>query len=93
MLKQKKKQKRAVVKPFDQPKVGNLLKCPYCGNEKGFFEITDDVITTTHYVQNRDGSFTIENKSSQSLGDVKLFCGNCEEDLSSFHQRFSEMIF
>jgi hypothetical protein len=24
---------------------------------------------------------------------VKLFCGNCEEDLTTFHQRFSEMIF
>lgn len=78
---------------FRPPKVANLLKCPYCGNEKDFFEITDDVITTTHYVQNADGSFTIEERSSQSLGDVKLFCGNCEEDLSSFHQRFSEMIF
>lgn len=76
-----------------EPRVGNLLKCPYCGNESDFFEITDDVITTTHYVQNSDGSFTIENKNSQSLGDVKLFCGNCEEDLTSFHQRFSEMIF
>jgi hypothetical protein len=79
--------------PMPQPKVVNLLKCPYCDNDKDFFEITDDVITTTHYVQNKDGSFTIEEKSSQSLGDVKLFCGNCEEDLSSFHQRFSEMIF
>ncbi|TKB27191.1 hypothetical protein FCL47_06590 [Desulfopila sp. IMCC35006] len=78
---------------LDQPKVGNLLKCPYCGNESEFFEISDDVITTTHYIQNKDGSFTIENKNSQSLGDVKLFCGNCEEDLTSFHQRFSEMIF
>lgn len=78
---------------LDQPKVGNLLKCPYCGNELEFFEISDDVITTTHYIQNKDGSFTIENKNSQSLGDVKLFCGNCEEDLTSFHQRFSEMIF
>lgn len=78
---------------FRSPTVANLLKCPYCGNETNFFEITDDVITTTHYVQNSDGSFTIESKSSQALGDAKLFCGNCEEDLTSFHQRFSEMIF
>lgn len=79
--------------PLRPPRVANLLKCPYCGNEKNFFEISDDVITTTHYIQNEDGSFTIEDKSSQALGDVKLFCGNCEEDLSSFYQRFSEMIF
>jgi DNA-directed RNA polymerase subunit M/transcription elongation factor TFIIS len=89
----KKMQKRATRALLEQPTVGNLLKCPYCGNESDFFEISDDVITTTHYVQNKDGSFTIENKNSQSLGDVKLFCGNCEEDLTSFHQRFSEMIF
>lgn len=75
------------------PVVANLLKCPYCNNETNFFEISDDVITTTHYVQNRDGSFTEEKRSAQSLGDVKLFCGNCEEDLSSFYERFSEMIF
>jgi DNA-directed RNA polymerase subunit M/transcription elongation factor TFIIS len=76
-----------------QRKVGNLLRCPHCGNDRSFFEITDDVITTTHYAQNPDGSFTIEEQSSQALGDVKLFCGNCEEDLTVFHQRFSEMIF
>lgn len=79
--------------PFHQTIVANLLRCSHCGNESDFFEITDDVITTTHYVQNKDGSFTLENKSAQSLGDVKLFCGNCDEDLTSFHQRFSEMIF
>lgn len=79
--------------PYSQPTVANLLRCPYCGNETNFFEITDDVITTTHYIQNKDGSFTIESKSSQSLGDVKLLCGDCEEDLTQFHQRFSEMIF
>jgi hypothetical protein len=78
---------------FSQPAVVNLLKCPYCGNDTNFFEISDDVVTTTHYVQNRDGSFTLEQRSSQSLGDVKLFCGACEEDLSTFYQRFSEMIF
>jgi len=37
--------------PIGLPKVGNLLRCPYCGNESEFFEITDDVITTTHYIQ------------------------------------------
>ncbi len=79
--------------PFSKPKVANRFKCPSCGNDRDFFEITDDVITTTHYVQNPDGSFTIEDRSSQSMGDVKLFCGNCDEDLTLFHQRFSEMIF
>jgi hypothetical protein len=79
--------------PYTQPKVVNLLRCPHCGNASNFFEISDDVITTTHYIQNEDGSFTLEEKTSQSLGDVKFFCGNCEEDLTSLHQRFSEMIF
>lgn len=76
-----------------KPTVANLLKCPYCGNNRTFFTITDDAITTTHYVQNADGSFTLEERSSEIMGEVKLFCGNCEEDISSFHQRFSEMIF
>ena len=43
--------------------------------------------------QNPDGSFTLEENSSQPLGSINLFCGNCEEDLSPFHQRFQEMIF
>ncbi len=73
--------------------VANLLKCPNCGNDREFFEITDDVVTTTHYIQNPDGSFTLEERTSQTMGDAKLYCGNCEEDLSDFHQRFSEMIF
>jgi hypothetical protein len=74
-------------------KLVSLLRCPSCGNEKRFFEITDDVVTTTYYIQNADGSFTIDTQSSEILGDAKLFCSDCEEDLTSFHQRFSEMIF
>ena len=77
----------------NKPSVANLLKCPNCGNDREFFEITDDVVTTTYYIQNPDGSFTLEERTSQTLGDAKLYCSTCEEDLSEFHQRFSEMIF
>lgn len=79
--------------PIKQTKVANRISCPNCGNDHSFFEIADDVVITTHYVQNPDGSFTLEESSSQPFGSVKLFCGNCEEDLSPFHQRFQEMIF
>ncbi len=73
--------------------MANLLRCPQCGNESDFFEVTDDVVTTTYYTQNSDGSFSISHRNSESLGGVRLFCGNCEEDLTSFHPRFVEMIF
>jgi len=74
-------------------KVANRIVCPHCGNDLNFFEIADDVVITTHYVQNPDGSFTVEEHSSQPFGSIKLYCGNCEEDLTPFHQRFQEMIF
>ena len=77
--------------PSGEP-VGRIV-CEQCGNNTEFVEIAENVQITTHYVQNPDGSFTIEEQTSQALGDVKLYCGNCEEDLTAFHQRFSEMIF
>ncbi len=76
-----------------EAKVANRVICPHCGNDTSFFEIADDVVITTHYVQNTDGSFTLEENSSQPFGSIKFFCGKCEEDLSQFHQRFKEMIF
>ena len=70
-----------------------LIKCPNCGNDSDFLEVADDVILTTHYRQNRDGSFTQEGDESQIMGDIKLFCGECNADLSHFHARFLEMLF
>jgi len=76
----------------DRPAV-NLLSCPSCGNNEDFIEVAENVIITTHYVQNPDGSFTPGEDNSQILGPVRLICGECEEDLTAFHQRFTEMLF
>lgn len=70
-----------------------LIKCPNCGNDTDFLEVADDVILTTHYRQNRDGSFTQEGDESQIMGEIKLFCAECNTDLSRFHSRFLEMLF
>lgn len=77
----------------DRPAAVNLISCPSCGNDEDFFEVAENVIITTHYIQNPDGSFTPEEDNSQILGPVRLICGECEEDLTAFHQRFSEMLF
>lgn len=81
------------MQPSDLPAPANRISCPNCGNDEDFYEIAEDVIITTRYIQNQDGSFTPEEDSSQVLGEVKLICGQCQEDLSIFHQRFTEMIF
>jgi hypothetical protein len=73
--------------------IANRLVCPICGNDEDFFELANDVLLTSYYKQNSDGSFSHESDASQTNGDVLLFCGSCEEDLTYFHQRFKEMIF
>ncbi len=67
--------------------------CPNCGNDSDFFEVADGVILTTRYIQNSDGSFSQEGDESQILGDIRLYCAECNEDLSVHHQRFVEMLF
>ncbi|HID97265.1 MAG TPA: hypothetical protein EYP57_03625 [Thermodesulfobacteriaceae bacterium] len=69
------------------------ITCPICGNDWHFFEIAEDVMLTTRYVQNPDGSFTPRNDDSRILGEVKLYCGECKADISQFHDRFIEMLF
>ena len=69
------------------------ITCPQCGNDTDFFEVAEGVEITTHYVQNGDCSFTQDGDESQVLGDIKFFCGECNADLSQFHQRFVEMLF
>ena len=81
------------MQPNDLPSPTNRLICPHCGNEHDFYEIAEDVVITTHYIQNQDGSFTPEDDDSQVLGGIKLLCGQCQGDLSEFHQRFTEMLF
>jgi len=75
-------------------KAANLLRCPSCGNTQTFLEIDDDVVTTTHYAQNPDGSFHLEERDFHSLGTPKLLCNNCEEEMTEQHyHQFSKMIF
>lgn len=71
----------------------NLICCPACGNSEDFIEVAENVIITTCYLQNPDGIFTPDGDSSQIVGPVRLICGECEEDLTAFHQRFTEMLF
>lgn len=81
------------MQPNDLPSPANRLICPNCGNDYDFYEIAEDVVITTHYIQNQDGSFTPEEDDSQVLGEIKFICGQCQGDLSTFHQRFTEMLF
>lgn len=69
------------------------IRCPQCGNDSDFFEIADGVVLTTRYQQNEDGSFTQEEDESQVLGEIRFFCGECNQDLTQHHQRFLEMLF
>jgi len=69
------------------------IVCPQCGNDLDFIEIADDVVITTRYIQNDDGSFTQEDDDSQVLGEIRLFCAECDADLTEFHKRFLEMLF
>ena len=81
------------LQPTDLPSPGNRIICPECGNDREFYEVAEDAIITTLYTQNDDGSFTPQEDSSQILGEIKLICGQCQKDLTMFHQRFSEMLF
>jgi hypothetical protein len=69
------------------------IVCPECANDIDFVEVAEEVIITTRYLQNSDGSFTQDEDESQVLGPIKFFCGECDADLSEFHQRFLEMLF
>jgi hypothetical protein len=69
------------------------ISCPVCGNDEDFFEIADGVILTSRFLQNEDGSFSRDGDESQILGEIKFFCGECESDLTPFHQHFLDMLF
>jgi len=77
--------------PAGEP-AGRII-CPHCGNSKNFVEIADNVMLTSHYIQNHDGSFSQVDTETDVAGGVKLFCGQCRADLSVFHHHFREMIF
>ncbi len=67
--------------------------CPECGNATDFVEVAENVIITTHFVQNRDGSFTPMENESTALGEVRLFCGQCDTDMTEVLGHLREMIF
>ncbi len=69
------------------------ISCPVCGNDEDFFEIADGVILTSRFLQNEDGSFSRDGDESQILGEIRFFCGECESDLTLFHQHFLDMLF
>jgi hypothetical protein len=75
------------------PKISLRIRCPNCGNGSDFVEVADGVILSTHYVQNRDGSFSQNGDESQILGEIRLFCAECNTDLTQFHQYFLDMLF
>ena len=77
------------------PEVSKTVKltCPVCGNDEDFFEIADNVLLTSRFIQNEDGSFTQDSDDSQILGEIRFFCGECESDLTEFHKYFLEMLF
>ncbi|MBU0484614.1 MAG: hypothetical protein KKB30_08890 [Proteobacteria bacterium] len=80
-------------KPKVLSKGSQRIICPTCGNDSDFLEIADGVLITSNYIQNSDGSFTLDGDDSQVLGEIKFFCGECNADLSRFHQHFMEMLF
>ena len=69
------------------------IACQQCGNSKDFVEIAENVLVTTRYVQNSDGSFTPEDNTTEVFGEVKFLCGRCGTDLTHFHAHFLEMSF
>lgn len=83
--------KKKVHIPPGQP-IGRIA-CPACGNDQDFIEVARDVIVTTRYVQNPDGSFTPEDNDTEIVGKVGLFCGQCNADLTIFHNHLQEMTF
>lgn len=83
--------KNKVHVPTGQP-MGRII-CPACGNDRDFIEVARDVIVTTRYIQNLDGSFTPEVNDTEIGGKVGLFCGQCNADLSIFYNHLQELIF
>ena len=69
------------------------IACPNCGNDREFVEVARNVVVTTRYVQNDDGSFTPDEGDSEVLGKVGLYCGQCDTDMSAFHNHLMELIF
>ena len=83
--------KNTVRVPNGRP-AGHLC-CPSCGNNGKFVEQALDVIVTTRYHQNPDGSFIPEENDTEILGEIYLLCGKCGANMTRYHGHFLEMIF
>jgi hypothetical protein len=88
----KKKASKKKVKVSTRKPLGRIV-CPNCGNDRDFVEVANDVVVTTQYIQNDDGSFTPAESDSEILGKVGLYCSQCDSDVSFFHNHLLEMIF
>ncbi len=84
-------EKNTVRLPVARP-AGHLY-CPACGNSQEFVEQALDVIVTTRYHQNLDGSFIPEENNTEILGEVFLLCGKCGSNMTKYHGHFLEMVF
>ncbi|MDA8162497.1 MAG: hypothetical protein M0022_06285 [Desulfobacteraceae bacterium] len=81
------------IRPETTQRLYRRIICPACGNDRHFYEVAEDVVITTRYIQNADGSFTPQSDESRILGEIRLYCVECDTDLSQFHDRFMEMLF
>lgn len=69
------------------------ITCNMCGNSTDFVEVAENVLVTTRYKQNSDGSFTPEENDTEIFGKVRFLCAKCGEDLTRYHAHFLEMSF
>jgi len=69
------------------------ISCSHCGNDEDFLEVANGVILTSRFIQNEDGSFSLDDDESNILGEIKFFCGDCGSNLTEFHQHFLDMLF
>lgn len=90
---QNKDKKPPSILPMRPLRIGPRITCPRCGNDRQFYEIAEEATLTTRYIQNPDGSFTLQSDDSQILGEIKFYCGECHADLSQYHRHFVEMLF
>lgn len=69
------------------------ISCTQCGNTKHFVEREENILVTTLYQQNNDGSFTTMDRSTEIFGAAQLLCGKCGADVTCFREHFLEMLF
>ncbi len=88
-MKQQSKSHKGTSSPTKTAKIS----CPVCGNDEDFLEVANGVILTSHYLQNDDGSFILDDDESDIMGEVKFICGDCGADLAAYQQHFLDMLF